>query len=151
MPDYKMSDYGLSEDYFPYKTRKEIENDIQLIINKRNHHLHELDALQREGVVWGNIVEEYRKMNDKSYGPYYRLTYYTDKHGHKPKPDYIPANEVTRYQQKIDNYVLAQRLKHEIDDLENSLRQARRYIEQLARFLAGVTVSYEQPVLPGTK
>lgn len=147
-----MSDYGLSfENYFPYQIRKGIENDLQLIINKREHLQQELNELQADGTVWGNIVEEYRKMNGKDYGPYYRLTYYTDRHGNKPKPDYIPAKDVPLYQRKIDNYYTARQIKKEIEDLEDRLRQAKRYVEQLARFLASATVSYEQTALPGMK
>ena len=145
-----MSDYGiLVEDYYPAKVTNRIAHNIQEIIDRRNELFRELNRLTGDGVVWGNIVEEYRKVKGKEYGPYYRLTYYTDEHGHKPKPDYIPAKDVDKYKRWINNHATATKLQHQIDQLEGDLRQAKRHIEQLDRFLTGALRQYKQLVLPG--
>lgn len=137
------------DDIFPYQTRKNIEWNITNVIRQMAMMQSEADRLTAEGCVWGNIVEEYRNVNGKSYGPYYRLTYYRDKNGHKAKPTYIPANEVEATQQKIENYAARKKLLASIEQIERDLNRARNHVEQLDRFLNSVGRECQQLVLPG--
>lgn len=142
-------DYGLIvEDYFPYQTLQSINTNIQRLIDTRNDLLCKVKRLLNEGSCYGNIVEEYRKVNNKEYGPYYRLTFYTDDTGHKEKPRYVSADQVDEIRQQINNYYRLQSLQKEVNDLESNLKQARRHIENLDSFLTGCARDYQQLVIP---
>lgn len=142
-----MTDKTLN-DYYPPETVYHIMDNLMLLLEKREKLQIRVEQLEIDGCIWGNIVEEYRKVSGKEYGPYYRLTGYTDDHGHKPKPRYITADHVENTQQQINNHYERQKYLTAIKQIDRDLNQARRHIENLDRFLTGCTRDYEQLVIP---
>ncbi len=108
---------------------------LETLSNRRQTLQAEIDHLDAEGCVNGNIVTEWRNGN----GPYYRLTFYTDPiTGVKPKPVYIGANLdwLERVKQQIINHQKRLELRQEVLGINKVFESVEDNIKRLTRLLS---------------
>lgn len=109
--------------------------ELEALLTRRQNIQAEIDRLNAEGCINGNIVTEWRNGN----GPYYRLTFYTDPiTGVKPKPLYLGVDglKLLQTQQQIANYQERLGLRQEILEINGVFENVEDNIKRLVRQLA---------------
>jgi hypothetical protein len=116
------------------ETWQKITKDIDTLLVQRASLHARIIALEADGCLSANLVEEYRG----KYGPYFRLTFPTDPAtGVKPAPQYIGTDHarLEQIRRQIANYQACLHLNEQVNEINLAIQLVKADILKISRFL----------------